>query len=209
MLPCLFAIQGCHVSQFTSSTTVTCAVSGPTEGACSIAVTEAITVVPKVVAQTVGASDLASTADGSYTISASAPSSLFSANTSVASTTTITATTDTGYSSTITVSLTPTSPAIAPVNEGDAVFSYNLPNTPAFNSWVQTVAANTNASMTLTSSAALPLQITAAPGSFTVTTVLTSNDTGSVNTGNVQFVRSAPPMKSCGNGGLCPVLPGE
>jgi hypothetical protein len=208
-LPCLLGLQGCHISQYVVGTTVTCPTTGPP---CTVALNSAITIVPNVVAQTVGIDDLGSTSDGSYTVSASVPSSIFSADPNGFPTTTLTVTTDTGYSSSIILNLTPVAAAISPVNSGDVVFSYNLPSTPEFNAWIQQVAASTTSTMTLTTSAGLPLLITGAAGTYKINTVLTSNSVGTFPTGSMQLVRSTPPKgKPCSMGGICQPLqgPGE
>ena len=211
LLPCMFAVQGCHVSQYTATFTETCALPGSSSSGCTETAGGTATFVPKVIAQTVYPSDLVSTNDGSYTISISAPSNTYSLNSGATPETTLTATTDTGYSSSITLLLTPVSAVISPVNHGDAVFSFNLPNTPAVNTWVQTVSANTNTSLTLTTSASLPLTMVAGSGTVTASAVLTSNYTGTFNAGSTVIVRNAPPSKggNCGSGGICPVLPGN
>ena len=73
-------------------------------------------------------------------------------NTASPSQATVAATTDTGYTSSITVTLTPTTSTTAPVVSGDSVYTFNLPNTSAFETWAAAVAANTSSALTLTSS---------------------------------------------------------
>lgn len=141
--------------------------------------------------QSAGTADLSSTSDGSYVLSASVPGSIYIADTSQTATTTIHVTTDNGFSSSITVPLVPVAPAISPVNSGDTVYSYNLPSSASFNSWVQQVAANTTSTMSINSSAALPFQAASATGTFTFTSVLTSNTTGNYQVGSLSITRSS------------------
>jgi hypothetical protein len=151
--------------------------------------------------------DLSTVEDGSYTLSLSAPSSMFSASTSASSTTTISVTTDTGYTSSITLPLTSVSSAISPVNSGDEVFSFNISNTSTLDAWVQNIAANTTSSISLTNTANFLLQPIAA-GSATVTAVVTSNATGPVNVGDATVILVNPSSNKCVSGSTnkaCPV----
>lgn len=194
-LPACFWLSGCHVSQTTVTTQAACPVAGPTQGACTVTVGTTVTIVPNAVTHTVGVSDLSTVEDGSYVISVSAPSS-FTATTSSTPTTTLSVETDQGYTSSITLGLTQVAAAIAPVNSGDAVYSFNLKNSAALESRVQKVAAKTTSTMTLTSTGGLPIQSNGSGGAFTFTTVLTSNSTGNVNGGDATLNLTAVPPPS-------------
>jgi hypothetical protein len=178
---CLLPLQGCTVSGELSAST-TCD-SGT--GDCKVTAGGKIDLSSKAVAKDIAPSDLVSVGSGNYVLSASVPSN-FVPDTNGNPITTITVTTDTGYISTISLQLVPTSPAIAPVNPGDSVYSYALPNNAAFNAWMADVAANTNVGMSLTSASGLPLvDQGGSPGSYTLSTVLTSTPTGTVDGGSV------------------------
>ncbi|MGA3262585.1 MAG: hypothetical protein ABSC47_00910 [Terracidiphilus sp.] len=205
-LPSIFFLTGCHPTQWQTTFQTSCTVSGPQQGACTIGIIQSVTIAPNAVMKSVEPSDLATIKDGSYTLSISAPSSVFTANASQSTTTTISVTTDTGYSSSITLLLTPTAPAIAPVNSGDTVFSFNLPDTPAFDAWMQNVTANTIAKMSVTTQGAVPLVENSTLGIVTITTVLTSNSTGDVDLGDLTFNRVSPPQK-CGPESTNPSCP--
>ncbi len=196
----LFCLQGCHVSQVAISTQVSCPTGGSSAGNCTVTVGATTTIVPNAVADTVGSDDLRSTTDGSYIVSASVPGSAFIADPNSTPTTTISVVTDTGYSSSITLSLTQVAPAISPINGGDVVYSYNLTDTPELDAWIQQVSANTISTMTLTNSSGLPVQFVGDPGDYTFTTVLTSNSTGTTAPSSVQVTYETPSGSGCGTG---------
>jgi hypothetical protein len=204
--PALFPLGGCHISQTTLNTTTTCTVDGPNQGVCTVAVGGSITIAPNATGLIAEPNDLFTIQDGSYVLSLSAPSSVFSSNTDGSPTTTLSVTTDTGYSSSITLPLNPVAPAVSPVNAGDAVFSFGLPDTTTFDNWMQNVAVHTVSTMTLSISGALPLQANNTSGSVTISTVLTSNSTGSVDFSDLTFFRTVTGVK-CGPDSTNPGCP--
>lgn len=84
---------------------------------------------------------------------------------------TISATTDQGYSSSITVNLEQVASTTAPVNSGDAVYTYAVSSadTTAVNNWVNTVANNSTANATLTATSIIPLASAGIGGTYTTT----------------------------------------
>ncbi len=195
----ILAVNGCKIGGSVSVST-TC---GGT-GGCTGTVGGTITFNQNVLMQSVGTDDLGSTTDGSSVISASVPGGVYTSDATQAATMTIHVTTDNGFSSSVTVPLVPVPPAIAPVNTGDTVYSYNLPTSASFSSWVQQVAANTNSTMSLSSSSALPFHAASATGTFTFTSVLTSNATGNYRVGSLSITRSAAnPGPGCQSGRSC------
>jgi hypothetical protein len=178
---CLLPLHGCTESAEINAST-SCSTG---TGDCTINAGVKIELSSKAVGNNLASADLISVGSGNYVLSASVPSN-FVPDTSGNPITTITVTTDTGYTSTISLQLVPTSPAIAPVNPGDSVYSYALPNNAEFNAWMANVAANTNVGMSLTSASGLPLvDQGGSPGSYTLSTVLTSAPTGTIDGGSV------------------------
>jgi hypothetical protein len=84
---------------------------------------------------------------------------------------TLSATTDQGYTSSITVNLEQVASTTAPVNSGDAVYTYAISSadTTAVNNWVNTVASNSNATANMTASTTVPLASAGIGGSYTTT----------------------------------------
>ena len=73
----------------------------------------------------------------------------------------------------------------SPVNAGDAVFTFAVADTDALNSWIQTVAANTNSTLQLTSATGMPLICSATSGTYVVSVQINSNTTGLMTAGSV------------------------
>lgn len=207
LTPGFLGLQGCHVGSVSFTGSAACTVNGPNAGDCTVTAGGVVNILPGAKAQYVSANDMAATTDGSYVLSVSAPSTQFTTSAGDVAVTTITANTDTGYSSTITLPLTPVNPVVSPANSGDAVYSYNLPSSPQLAAWTQQVTANTSASMDITSTATVPLRSTGTAGSPTLTSTVTSNSIGTVNAGNINFTTmTSGPIKGvpCGQpGGLC------
>jgi hypothetical protein len=100
--------------------------------------------------------DLQANPPSSFTIIASAPASKFALNTNSPAQTTLTAVTDTGYTASVTVNLEQVESTTAPVNEGDAVYTWAVPNNEAVSTWVQQISENTVNTVQLSSSSGLP-----------------------------------------------------
>lgn len=98
---------------------------------------------------------------------------------------TLTATTDTGYISAITVTLQPTTSTTQPVASGDTVYTFLLPNTSEVTNWASTVAANANSSISVTSSAVSGLNLLGTPGSYVVTIQEITEQTGTTTVGSI------------------------
>lgn len=201
LLPFLLALDGCK-GTWTTTASGSCT-NAPTGQSCTVG--GQVSYSTKSINSGAEAHDLQTVTDGSYTISASVPSGSVTPDPNGSGVTTITATTDQGYTSSIVVALTPVAAAISPVNDGDVVYSYNLPASDTLNNWVQQVAANTTSSVSIESSAGLPFVFGTTPGSVTMTSVVTSNAVGTVNAGNVIIqVQSSKQIGGCKPGTVCP-----
>lgn len=132
----------------------------------------------------------------SFTIIANAPSDAFTVDPNSPPQTTLTATTDTGYTSSVTVTLQQVASTTAPVSSGDEVYTWTVPNTTALSNWAQAVASHTTNSMQLTSSSEFPLVSTKA-GTYTLAVQINSNATGVMNEGSTS-VTVPPTNMSCG-----------
>jgi hypothetical protein len=191
LLPRLFFTQGCHVSQVAVSGTG----SVSSNGTWSAGGTVSAVFVPHSVASNIAQSDLSQFPAAGFVVSASVPSSAFSSDSSSQAVTTLTATTDTGYTSSIQVVLQSTAAAINPINAGDAVYSYVLPDTPQLEAWSATVAANTNSSASITSDGNLPF--TGTGGTYTIGLQITSTVTDPSQVATVPYSEAPPDDNPC------------
>lgn len=204
-LLCLPTMQGCHVSGGSVSTSVS--VNDQT-GAVTTTVTGTLNIAPDMVYSGLAVADLNDIPSSGYVVSLSVPSGSFIPDPNGTPTTTLTATTDTGYSSSITVALQPTSPAVSPINSGDVVYSYSLPNTTEVNDWIQQVALNTSSTTTLSSSAGLPIVAVGNPGNYNLNVEITSAQVGSIDLGTSNIsVQPSDPPPSCDPGENCVTQP--
>jgi hypothetical protein len=96
----------------------------------------------------------------------------FTPNTSSPAQVTLTATTDTGYVSSITLTLQPTSTTVGPVNQGDVVYAYAAPSSTALTTWEQNVGANTTAQAQISAASTMPLTDTDNPGTYQLTSIV-------------------------------------
>ena len=193
----LLLLNGCHVESYQVSSSV----SVSSTGTVTTTVGVSATIKPNAVMSNVEASDVAALPSTGFVVSASLPSSNFTPDGSNIPTTTITAVTDTGFTSSITVQLQPTNPVIGPINTGDAVYSYAVPSTSALNSWAQEVSQNTASSATITSTGGLPFISAQNPGTYPVT-VEVSNTQTSPTTSSTQYT-VVPQNNGCGGRPRC------
>ncbi len=203
LTPFLCLMQGCHAAlELSANGSYT--FSGPGAGNATAGGGVAVNFYPNVMISNLDPTDAQSIADGSNVLSLTVPASGFSSAAGQTATTMLSAATDTGYSSAISLPLSAAAPATSPAQAGDAVYSFNLPASSALSSWLQNVVANTNSTMTLQSSASLPLSVTASLSSFTATSILTSNSVGKYTVLTMTVVR--PSTTPC-TGHVCPVQP--
>jgi hypothetical protein len=191
LLHCLFFAQGCHVSQVSLQANGSYSSNGTWTAGGNVG----IVFVGHSVASNVAQSDVSQLPSAGFVVSASLPSSAFSPNPSAQAVTTLTATTDTGYTSSIQVVLQPTAAAINPINAGDAVYSYALSDTPELEAWVATVAANSSSSVTITNDGNLPFVGTA--GDYSIGLQITSVVTDPSSVVTVSYSEAPPDDSPC------------
>ncbi len=132
----------------------------------------------------------------SFTIIANAPSGAFALDPNSPAQSTLTATTDTGYTSSVTVTLQQVTSTTVPVSNGDTVYTWSVPSTTALANWQQAVASHTTNSMQVTISSGLPLLSTAS-GTYTIPVQINSNATGVMDEGSTSITVPQTNM-SCG-----------
>lgn len=161
-----------------------------------------ITIKNNMVVSGLDPSTLASLSPSDFTTITSLDASNFSPNTSSPAQATLTASTDTGYSSSITVNLQQVASSTPPVNTGDAVHTYAVSdaNLGQVTAWLQQVSNNTSSAAQITSVASLPMNSAGNPGTYTLSGQANSNSTGLVSVGSATMT-VAPPSNDCGIGG--------
>lgn len=98
---------------------------------------------------------------------------------------TLGATTDKGYTSSITVTMQPTTSTTQPVAPGDTVYTFLLPNTSEVTNWASAVVANATSSINVTSSIVSGMNLLGNPGTFTVTVQQITEQTGPTTVGSI------------------------
>lgn len=143
---------------------------------------DTVTVKAGVTIQFGGATPKLSTGGSPTTIVESIPSN-YIPDTSVATYVTLVATTDTGYTSNITLPTAMVSTSAAPANPGDVVYAWAVASTSAsaLDAWEQDVSAHTNSEVNIALTANVPLIGNGAAGTYTFTTSLQDSVLGSTN----------------------------
>jgi hypothetical protein len=113
---------------------------------------------------------------------------------------TITASTDTGYQSSITANLEQVTSTTSPVNSGDAVYTYAISSADetAVNNWINTVANNSSANATLTATSNVPLTSAGIGGTYITTGQ--GNVVGSTGPLTIGSATTIVPNNPCGTG---------
>ena len=151
-------------------------------------------------------SDFEASPATSFTLIASAPASNFIVNRNQPAQSTITATTDTGYTASVTVDLQQVTSTTLPVNPGDAVYTWSVVNSPQLEAWTQNIEANTISTLQISGSSGLPLLPLGNPGLYTISGQINSNATGLLGIGS-SAIGLAPSGPKCGSN--CPVQPDQ
>lgn len=199
--PILFGTTGCPHTSVTASGSYseTCGGGKP----CSTTTTGTVSVTIGGTSKVSGLDPgtIASLSPSEFTTITSVPASNFLPNPNSPAQSTLTASTDTGYSSSITINLQQVTSTTPPVNSGDAVYTYGIVSSAdsQVTQWLQQVAANTNATAEITSVSNLPMTSLGNPGSYTLSGQANSNLTGLVNVGSSTL--TVPANNGCGVGG--------
>jgi hypothetical protein len=194
----MFACQGCSGSV------------SVTESDAHSTLTNSDTITTSVTAQiSWGAPKPNLVGDGDPTTFALAQSipSEFTPNPSSPPQVTLTATTDTGYVSSITVTLQPASTTVAPVNQGDVVYGYSVPSSTALTTWEQNVGANTTSETQISAASTLALTNNGNAGTYQVTGIAQTPSGSSSASTSISLGLPAPPPVKCPGNPTCPVRP--
>lgn len=141
-----------------------------------------------------------SSAISSYNLIFNVPSSNLTLNTQSPSQATLTATTDTGYTTSLTVTLQPTTSTTAPVADGYTVYTFALPNSSDVSDWPAVVNQNTNDSVTITSSNTALFDSAGNSGTWMIYLHVNSEQTGPTPVGSISYSDPGNPGGCSGSG---------
>ncbi len=180
----LFSLTALLVATTTGcSVSGSCTVSGgsgtATSGSCTIRVSTNATGVT--------AMDFANAPSSGYSVIVNVPASNFTYDANSTTQTTLTATTDTGYTSSVVVDMQQVASTTAPVADGYAVYAFAAPNTASLQNWVQSVSQHTNQTVTVSSDTLAGFQDLGAAGNYTFYVSISSTQTGTVSVGSTTY----------------------
>jgi len=125
--------------------------------------------------------------DSGYTVLFHVPDSELTLATNNITQATLTATTDTGYSSAITVDLTPTGSNPSTLVSGDRAYSFVLPPSTALTDWVNTVNNNTMFTNVIDAESGVTFSLSGQEGTYIVYAQVLSTQTGTQPPSSVVF----------------------
>lgn len=117
----------------------------------------------------------------------------------------LTGTTDTGYTSTITVMLQPTTPSSGPVNAGDVVYAWAIPSSADMTTWEQQLGANATSGVNVVAKIATPFTGSGTSGNFPISFLVTTSNNPTTIIASTTVIASGG---LGGGGGKCPNRPG-
>jgi hypothetical protein len=106
--------------------------------------------------------------------------------------TTLTGTTDQGYTASITETLTPAGSAPDPTYSGYTDYSFTMPPSTTLTNWVDALNLNTTDSSTVVNSSSGVFSPAGNAGTYAVYVSLTSTQTGTVPSGSAVFTDPGP-----------------
>lgn len=181
----MFPIGGCNV-KYSATANASCNVS---TGQCTVG--GAITISSGGTSAQVSPEELtASTASG-YTVIFAVPTAELTPSSSPVQTT-LTGTTDQGYTASITETLTPAGSAPDPTYSGYTDYSFTMPPSTTLTNWVDALNLNTTDSSTVVNSSSGVFSPAGNAGTYAVYVSLTSTQTGTVPSGSAVFTDPGP-----------------
>lgn len=198
LLPFVLPLGGC-----TYSGTVGASYNTQT-GATTVS--GSVTISSKAVANSIGTADLSSAINSGYTVTFAIPTAELTPALSNPVQATLTGTTDTGFTASITETLTPAGSAPDSTYSGYTDYSYTMPSSQNLTDWVNSLnlnAINNATVVTTTNGIFAPAGTT---GTYQVYVMLTSTQTGTVPGGSAVFTDPGRPKTSgpgCLHKGTC------
>lgn len=151
-------------------------------------------------APSLGAEDLNQNSQSVYTVSIDVPSAELLPQTSTPSQTTLTATTDTGYRSSIVADMQFTGSHPSTAHSGYTTYNFELQPSSSVTGWASSVVQNTSVSLELTGTSTSIFSPQGIPGTYVVYATLSSSQLGSMPVVSTSY--SDPGVQS--NPGPCP-----
>ncbi|MGD0292843.1 MAG: hypothetical protein ABSB30_03225 [Terracidiphilus sp.] len=149
-------------------------------------------------ANSVGTADLSSALGSGYTVTLAVPTAELTPTSSNPVQTTLTGTTDTGFTASITETLTPAGSAPDSTYSGYTDYSYTMPPSQNLTDWVNSLNLNTTNNATVVTSTNGVFTPAGIAGTYQVYVTLTSTQTGTVPGGSAVFTDPGPPTKNTG-----------
>ncbi len=149
--------------------------------------------------------DLTTALTSGYQIIVTVPSNELKLDPTAIPQATLDATTDTGYSSSILVNLTPVGSAPSTLVSGDTDYTFTVPTTAALTAWVDSVNLNTNETSDIVASTTTVFDNAGVAGTYTAYVQITSLQTGTMPVGNATFTDPGYTVKNpgCKPGQVC------
>lgn len=187
-------LVGCAPPPVTYSASMACNI---TTGQCTVTVGISIGA-PKPQDGGLAPTDFSNALASGYSVTYAVPSGVLVPSSSPVQTT-LTGTTDTGFTSAITETLTYTGSAPDSTYSGYTDYIFSVPASQALTTWVQTVNANTISASSLSTSTNGVFTSAGGPGNYTAYVTISSTQTGAVPVGSLPFTliphNPVPPPK--------------
>ena len=153
------------------------------------------------------ASGTSPSAIAGYNLIWNVPTSDLTLNTQSPVQATLTATTDTNYQSSITVTLTPVASATSPVVTGYSVYTFGVESSAALSNWLSEVTANINSTGNLSVSSNPLFNELGNAGTYTVYVQVKSVQAGVTTLGSATYSDPGTPPPTRCTGSNCPNQP--
>ena len=153
------------------------------------------------------ASGTSPSAIAGYNLIWNVPTSDLTLNTQSPVQATLTATTDTNYPSSITVTLTPVASTTSPVASGYSVYTFAVESSTQLSNWISEVSANTKSNVNVSLTDTALFNELANAGTYTIYYQVVSSQAGLTTLGSATYSDPGPPPPTRCTGNNCPNQP--
>ncbi len=203
-LAILLLTAGCHVSE-TSGISINCGGGKP----CTYGGTVSLQVSNQSVG--VASADLSSALGSGYSVIVHVPDGELTYDSSSTPQATLTATTDTGYTSSIVVNLSPAGSVPSSLYSGYTAYTFEVQPSSQLTAWVNLVNSHISSTASVVTASSAVFSPQGEAGTYPVYAQVTSNQTGTISNGSASFTDpgssgacnpgSGANKLSCGGGG--------
>ncbi len=142
-------------------------------------------------------SDIQSTVSSGYSLIINAPTSNLVLASSSPVQTILTATTDTGYTSSTVATLQPIPSTTSPIAPGYTPYTFVVENSPQVDNWAQEVSRQSSSSLSVSVNTDAAFTDLGNPGTYTFYAQLNSTQTGLLNGGSAVYTHPELPGTGC------------